>query len=139
VNGGLSLFLINQRVQFSTVIAPAQCRRSLPVVLVKKASKLSVNLSKTAAPLVCLNRASDFAIDQFKLPLRNIVAGLPKTQFYVPGSILRLELDPSLKLAKGMPKESIAWAEDSPVFEVTHEANSSVPAANVHIIGLVST
>ena len=85
--------------------------------------------------LVCLNRASDFAIDQFKLPLRNIVAGLPKTQFYVPGSILRLELDPSLKLAKGMPKESIAWAEDSPVFEVTHEANSSVPAANVHIIG----
>jgi hypothetical protein len=85
--------------------------------------------------LVCLNRASDFAIDQFKLPLRNIVAGLPKTQFYVPGSILRLELDPSVKLAKGMPKESIAWAEDSPVFEVTHEANSSVPAANVHIIG----
>jgi len=34
-----------------------------------------------------------------------------------------------------MPKESIAWAEDSPVFEVVHDSNSSVPAANVHIIG----
>ena len=34
-----------------------------------------------------------------------------------------------------MPKESIAWAEDSPVFEVVHDPNSSVPAANVHIIG----
>ena len=85
--------------------------------------------------LVCLNRASDFVIEQFKLPLRNVVAGLPRTQYYVPGSILRLELDTAHPIAKGMPKESIAWAEDSPVFEVTHDSNSSVPAANVKIIG----
>jgi hypothetical protein len=85
--------------------------------------------------LVFLNRASDFAIEQFKLPLRNVVAGLPKTQFYVPGSILRLELDTTNPIAKGMPKESIAWAEDSPVFEVVHDSKSSVAAANVHIIG----
>ena len=31
---------------------------------------------------------------------------------------MRIELDTSHPLAKGMPKESIAWAEDSPVFEV---------------------
>ncbi len=68
--------------------------------------------------LVCLNRASDFAIEQFRLPLRDAVAGLPRTDFYVPGSILRLELDTSDPLAGGMPQESIAWAEDSPVFEV---------------------
>ena len=61
--------------------------------------------------LVCLNRASDFAIEQFKLPLRNVVAGLPRTEFYVPGSILRLELDTTHPIAKGMPKESIAWVE----------------------------
>jgi hypothetical protein len=85
--------------------------------------------------LVCLNRASEFAIDQFKLPLRNVVAGLPRTQFYVPGSILRLELDTTHPIARGMPKESIAWAEDSPVFEVINNANSSVSAANVKIIG----
>ncbi|PWT89037.1 MAG: hypothetical protein C5B55_12045, partial [Blastocatellia bacterium] len=85
--------------------------------------------------LVCLNRASEFAIEQFKLPLRNVVSGLARTQFYVPGSILRLELDISHPVAKGMPKESIAWAEDSPVFEVVSEAKSSVPAENVHVIG----
>src|SRR5207245_5159170 len=68
--------------------------------------------------LVCLNRASDFAIEQFKLPLRDVVAGLPRTDFYVPGSILRIELDTSNPIAAGMPKESIAWAEDSPVFEI---------------------
>jgi hypothetical protein len=85
--------------------------------------------------LVCLNRASEFAIEQFKLPLRNVVAGLARTLFYVPGSILRLELDTTHSIANGMPKESIAWAEDSPAFEVIQNSNSSVPAANVHIIG----
>jgi hypothetical protein len=68
--------------------------------------------------LVCLNRASDFAIEQFKLPIRDVVDGLPRTDFYVPGSILRIELDTSDPIAGGMPKESIAWAENSPVFEV---------------------
>ena len=89
--------------------------------------------------LVCLNRASDFAIEQFKLPLRNVVAGLPRTEFYVPGSILRIELDTAHPIAQGMPKELIAWAEDSPVFEVlTKGSQFSVPASNVHVIGWYS-
>jgi len=88
--------------------------------------------------LIFLNRASDFAVEQFKLPLRNVVAGVPRTDFFVPGSILRIELDTSHPIAKDMPKESIAWAEDSPVFEVVSGASggeqSSVPASNVRII-----
>nr|MBA3247680.1 peptidase M14 [Pyrinomonadaceae bacterium] len=69
--------------------------------------------------LVCLNKASDFAIEQLKLPVRDITEGLKQTEFYVPGSILRTEIDTTHPLAKGMPRESIAWAEDSPVFEVS--------------------
>jgi Zinc carboxypeptidase len=89
---------------------------------------------ETGGTLIFLNRASNFAIEQFKLPLRNVVAELPRTDFYVPGSILRIELDTSHPLAVGMPKETIAWAEDSPVFEVTNDPESTVPAANVHIV-----
>jgi len=85
--------------------------------------------------VVFLNRASEFAIDQLKLPLRNVVAGLPRTDFYVPGSILRLELDTTHPIAKDMPKETIAWAENSPVFEVVENPAGDVPAANVKIIG----
>jgi hypothetical protein len=83
---------------------------------------------------VFLNRASEFAIDQLKLPLRNVVAGLPRTDFYVPGSILRIELDTTHPIAKGMPSETIAWAENSPVFEVVENPAGDVPAANVKII-----
>ena len=88
--------------------------------------------------VVFLNRASNLAIEQFKLPVRNVVAGLPRTEFYVPGSILRLELDTTHPIAKGMPKETIAWAEDSPVFEVTNDPQATVPASNVRIIASYS-
>jgi murein tripeptide amidase MpaA len=89
--------------------------------------------------LVCLNRASAFAIEQLKLPLRDITMGLKRTEFYVPGSILRIELDRTHPIAEDMqqamrfgydkkrmdypyekvPVESIAWAEESPVFELS--------------------
>jgi hypothetical protein len=75
--------------------------------------------------LVCLNRASDFAISEFNLPVRNVVDGLPRTDFYVPGSILRIELDTNNPIAKGMPRESIAWVENSPVFEVVNDISFS--------------
>lgn len=85
--------------------------------------------------LVCLNRASDFAIEQFKLPVRDVVDGLPRTDFYVPGSILRIELDTSDPIAKGMPKESIAWAENSPVFELSGTGVSAVNAGEQSTTG----
>lgn len=89
---------------------------------------------ESGGTVIFLNRASNFAIEQFKLPLRNVVAGRPRTEFYVPGSILRIELDTSHPIAKDMPKETIAWAEDSPVFEVADVAGASVPAKNVRVI-----
>ena len=84
--------------------------------------------------LIFVNRASNLAIQQFKLPVLNVVAGLPRTEFYVPGSILRIELDTTHPIANGMPKETIAWAEDSPVFQVSDVTGASVPAANARII-----
>jgi hypothetical protein len=88
--------------------------------------------------LVCLNRASTFAIEQFKLPLRDVVADISEKEFFVPGSILRIELDPTSPIAKGMRRDSIAWAEDSPVFEVNETATAgarmNAQSAKVRII-----
>jgi hypothetical protein len=65
-----------------------------------------------------------FAITELKLPLRDVTEGLKETEFYVPGSILRTELDTAHPVARDMPRESIAWAEDSPVFELTDGADA---------------
>lgn len=74
--------------------------------------------------LVFLNRSSEFAIEQFNLPIRNVVKGLARKDFYIPGSILRTELDTKHPIAKGMPQRSIAWFENGPVFEVDQSALS---------------
>ena len=79
--------------------------------------------------LVFLNRASEFAIEQFNLPVKNVTKGLNRKDFYIPGSILRTELDTTHPIAKGMPQQSIAWFENSPAFEIVGQAVSLSPAS----------
>lgn len=76
--------------------------------------------------LVFLNRASNFAIEQFGLPVRDVTKDLPRKDFYIPGSILRTELDVSHPIAKRMPEESIAWFENSPAFEIVGGGETNV-------------
>lgn len=59
--------------------------------------------------LITLNRASDFAIEQLGLPLKNVVSGLSSRQFYIPGSLIRMEADTRHPLACGMQEETAAF------------------------------
>jgi len=75
--------------------------------------------------LICLNKASNFAVEQFKLPVRDVTAGLKRTEFYVPGSILRTEIASAHPIVPGWMRKSIAWVEDSPAFEVSDAREAS--------------
>lgn len=59
--------------------------------------------------LVALDRATDFAIEQFGLPVRAATAALPPETFFIPGSLIRLQTDPVHPLAHGMPEETAAF------------------------------
>lgn len=59
--------------------------------------------------LVAIEEATEYVAELFGLPVESAVEGLPNTEYYIPGSILRLELDPTSELAAGMDTESIAW------------------------------
>ena len=146
------------RAKYETILVPDQLPRlifggyragAMPPEysggLGEKGVKSLKDFVEEGGNLVFLNRASDFAIEQFKLPLRDVTAGLPRTDFYVPGSILKVELDTANPLTNGMPKESIAWAEDSPAFEVLggtngssvsvhHTGNSGPTSPEVHVV-----
>ena len=78
--------------------------------------------------LVFFNRASNFAIEQFDLPVKDVTRGLARKDFFIPGSILRTELDTASPIAKGMDAQSIAWFENSPAFEITDGANAKIIA-----------
>lgn len=56
--------------------------------------------------LVCLNASSEMAVKRFDLPVKNVLDGLRRDQFYAPGSIFRATLDTSHPVAYGMPAES---------------------------------
>jgi hypothetical protein len=42
--------------------------------------------------LVALERSTPWVIEKLRLPLRDVIAGLEPTEYYAPGSIVRLEL-----------------------------------------------
>jgi hypothetical protein len=59
--------------------------------------------------LVAIEEATDYVVDLFGLDVRDETSRLPASEFYIPGSILRLELDPASELARGMGAEVAAW------------------------------
>jgi len=76
--------------------------------------------------LIALNDACAFAITALELPVTDALASLSSRDFYAPGSIFRLRLDPSSPLAEGMPEEATAWFEGGPVFDVRDPARVRV-------------
>jgi zinc carboxypeptidase len=69
--------------------------------------------------LICFDGSCGPAIKQFKLPLRNVLEGLRSSEFYCPGSILRLEVDTSHPVAHAIPKDVDAYFINSSAFEAT--------------------
>jgi hypothetical protein len=132
----------NLRAKYDAIIIPDQSPRSIlngyragtmPAELTGGLGAEGVRALRefveAGGTLIALNQASDFAIESLNLPVRDITENLKQTEYYAPGSILRTEIDTSHPIAKGMPRESIAWVEDSPVFEVDPK-----DAARVHTI-----
>ncbi|HKF58079.1 MAG TPA: M14 family metallopeptidase [Blastocatellia bacterium] len=56
--------------------------------------------------LVCIDSASELALLQFKLPIKNVLNGLGRDKFYAPGSIFRVTVDTSHPLGFGMPGDA---------------------------------
>jgi len=67
--------------------------------------------------IVALDHAGDFAIQQFGLPVRNVLAGVPDDQFFIPGSLIAMDVDPSHPVAYGMQDEAAAFFVRSSAFE----------------------
>jgi len=72
---------------------------------------------RAGGTVICLNSASTFAIQQFKLPVRNIVAGLRPEEFFLHGTIVEVAADGASQVMAGLPEKTAVFADSSPVFE----------------------
>ena len=87
--------------------------------------------------VVAFDKAADFAIQQFGLPVRNAVTGLTPEQFFIPGSLIRLTVDNTHALAYGMPSETAALFARSRAFSVVpaaREGDQQAPAPPVELV-----
>ena len=70
--------------------------------------------------VLAFDEASDFVLAEFGgvfARVRNPIASRPRTEFYCPGSVLRIEVDRSQPLAWGMAQRPGAYFADSRAFE----------------------
>lgn len=74
--------------------------------------------------LVCFDASTELAIKRFKLPLRNVLEGVRSSEFYCPGSVLRLDVDTSSTLARGLTRATDAYFINSSAFDVTGDDKS---------------
>ena len=78
--------------------------------------------AKAGGTVVTFGSAADFAIRQFGLPVRNVVAGASQEVFLIPGSLIRANVDTGKPLAYGMESEVAVSFVRSAAFAVRGQA-----------------
>ena len=88
--------------------------------------------------LICFDDSCELVIKRFGLPLKNVLSGLTRNQFYNPGSLVKLKVDTRHPYAKGMLEDTPAYFITSSAFEVAADARVSVIATYAEKDALVS-
>ncbi len=83
---------------------------------------------RAGGTLIALNRSTAFAIDQLKLPVRNVLQGLTRNQFFAGGSLLAVEVDTTQPVMAGFAPTGHVFFNSSPAFETTEGFKGTVLA-----------
>jgi hypothetical protein len=73
---------------------------------------------ETGGTLVALDAASTLPIRYFNIPVRDALDGVRNTEFYCPGSLLRMKIDTAQPLMAGMPAEQAAFFVNGRAFDL---------------------
>ena len=85
---------------------------------------------ESGGTLITFNSSSSYAIEQFRLPVTNVLAGLKPEEFSCSGALLRIVLkDPANPLVKGLTKEMSVMFERGPAFDTKPEFKGKVLAS----------
>ncbi|MEQ1603532.1 MAG: M14 metallopeptidase family protein [Pyrinomonadaceae bacterium] len=71
--------------------------------------------------LICFDDSCDLVAKRFELPIKNVLTGLKRSEFYNPGSIVKLDVVTSDAIAKGMRPDVGAYFTNSSAFDVTDD------------------
>ncbi len=122
----------NNNLNFDAIILPADSETSIvnglkeenyPKEFTGGITEQGVeNLKKfveNGGKLICFDDGCELVIKRFNLPMKNVLNGLKRSEFYCPGSILSLDVDNANPLARNFGKQTAAYFINSSAFEIT--------------------
>jgi hypothetical protein len=69
--------------------------------------------------LITLESSGDLVADEFNLPVGNALAKVKRDDFFAPGSLLRIQLDPNNPISYGMPEQAVAFVAGNIAYQTT--------------------
>jgi hypothetical protein len=81
--------------------------------------------------LVFLNRSTGYATQVLGVKAKNVLEGVPNSDFYVPGSLLHVTLETASALTLGLPREIAILSEHSPAWEADNTAVARYPDVQI--------
>src|SRR3989442_441549 len=128
----------NLRSRFDAIVLPSDRTRESPDApassqaepsgISNEGFKSLARFVDDGGSLICFDGSCGQLIKQWKLPLRNVLEGLRSSEFYCPGSIVRIEVDTTNPIARTMSKETDAYFINSSAFEATDKDRAHVIA-----------
>lgn len=85
---------------------------------------------KAGGTIVALGDATGLLIQEWPLAIHNTTADLKIDEYFIPGSIVRIQVDPSHPMAWGMPEDTYGYFRRNPVFKLSEGfggQNISIP------------
>ncbi len=78
--------------------------------------------------LICFDDSCEMVSRRFKLPIKNVLKGLKRSEFYNPGSVVKLEVDTRHPIAKGMHDTTPAYFSNSSAFAISDDKDTKLIA-----------
>ncbi|MCI0718968.1 MAG: M14 family metallopeptidase [Acidobacteria bacterium] len=107
---------------------PAEYRNHIGRVTVEKTLPQIKQFIENGGTVITIGESSTSLATYLRLPLENHLMEdsrpLPRTKYYVPGSVLTAQVDTSHPIAQGMAERTDLFFENSPVFKLSPGAAS---------------
>ncbi len=84
--------------------------------------------TRAGGTVVAWNQGTTSIINALRLPVRNVVAGIDRREYFTGGSIMQVITDRTHPVMAGMPERADVFVQNSPVFTTTDGFEGSVLA-----------
>lgn len=125
----------NNNLNFDTIVLPSQGEKEIVEGLkaenypeeytggiTEKGVENLRRFVENGGKLICFDDSCEMLINRFKLPVKDVLNGLKRSEFYNPGSVVKLNVDTTNSLAKNLKKDTAAYFINSAAFEITDKS-----------------